>query len=38
MVAMVSGSTVATRYFHADNLDSISGITNETGAVVERNG
>jgi hypothetical protein len=39
MVAMrVSGATVATRYFHTDNLGSISVITNETGAVVERDG
>jgi RHS repeat-associated protein len=33
-----SSSTVATRYFHTDNLGSISVITNETGAVVERDG
>jgi hypothetical protein len=32
----VAGSTVTTRYFHTDNLGSIS-ITNETGAVVEHN-
>jgi hypothetical protein len=39
MVAMrVSGATVATRYFHTDNLGSISVITNETGAAVERDG
>jgi uncharacterized protein RhaS with RHS repeats len=39
MVAMrVSGSTVATRYFHTDNLGSISVITNETGVVVGRDG
>jgi uncharacterized protein RhaS with RHS repeats len=39
MVAMrVSGGTTATRYFHTDNLGSISVITNETGAVVERDG
>jgi hypothetical protein len=39
MVAMrVSGATTATRYFHTDNLGSISVITNETGAVVERDG
>jgi hypothetical protein len=38
-VAMrVSGATVATRYFHTDNLGSISVITNEIGAVVERGG
>jgi RHS repeat-associated protein len=38
-VAMrVSGATTATRYFHADNLGSISVITNETGTVVERDG
>jgi RHS repeat-associated protein len=34
----VSGATTATRYFHTDNLGSISVITNETGAVVERDG
>jgi RHS repeat-associated protein len=33
-----SGSTVTTRYFHADNLGSIAVITDETGAVVERDG
>jgi hypothetical protein len=39
MVAMrVSGTTTVTRYFHTDNLGSISVITNETGAVVERDG
>jgi RHS repeat-associated protein len=39
MVAMrVSGASTATRYFHTDNLGSISVITNETGAVVERDG
>ena len=38
-VAMrVSGATTATRYLHTDNLGSISVITNETGAVVERDG
>jgi hypothetical protein len=38
MVAMrVAGSSVTTRYFHTDNLSSIS-ITNETGAVVEHDG
>jgi hypothetical protein len=38
-VAMrVSGATVARRYFHTDNLGSISVNTNETGAVVERDG
>jgi hypothetical protein len=30
----VAGSNVTTRYFHTDNLGSIS-LTNETGAVVE---
>jgi hypothetical protein len=34
----VSGATTATRYFHTDNLGSISVITNETGAAVERDG
>jgi RHS repeat-associated protein len=29
--------SVTTRYFHADNLGSIAVITNESGAVVERN-
>jgi RHS repeat-associated protein len=39
MVAMrVSGGTTATRYFHTDNLGSVAVITNETGAVVERDG
>jgi RHS repeat-associated protein len=40
MVAMraVSGSTVTTRYMHADNLGSISVLTDETGTVVERDG
>jgi hypothetical protein len=38
MVAMrVAGSSVTTRYFHADNVGSIS-ITNEAGAVVEHDG
>src|SRR5882724_6167744 len=35
---VLSGSTVTTRYFHTDNLGSIAVITNETGAVVERDG
>jgi hypothetical protein len=40
MAAMrvLSGSTVTTRYFHTDNLGSISVLTDETGAVVERDG
>jgi YD repeat-containing protein len=39
MVAMrVSGSIVATRYLHTDNLGSTSVLTDETGAVVERDG
>jgi RHS repeat-associated protein len=39
MVAMrVSGATVAMRYFHTDILGSIAVITDETGAVVERDG
>jgi RHS repeat-associated protein len=39
MVAMrVSVATVAMRYFHTDNLGSIAVITDETGAVVERDG
>jgi RHS repeat-associated protein len=29
--------SVTTRYFHTDNLGSLAVITNETGAVVERN-
>jgi RHS repeat-associated protein len=33
-----SSLTVATRYFHTDNLGSISVMTNDTGAVVERDG
>jgi RHS repeat-associated protein len=32
----LSTETVATRYFHADNLGSISVITDETGNVLER--
>jgi len=35
---VLSGSTVTTRYFHADNLGSIAVITDETGTVVERDG
>jgi RHS repeat-associated protein len=35
---VLSGSTVTTRYFHADNLGSIAVITDETGNVVERDG
>jgi RHS repeat-associated protein len=35
---VLSGSTVTTRYFHTDNLGSIAVITDETGAVVERDG
>jgi RHS repeat-associated protein len=35
---VLSGSTVTTRYFHTDNLGSIAVITNEAGAVVERDG
>jgi RHS repeat-associated protein len=31
-----SDSSVTTRYFHTDNLGSIAVITNESGAVVER--
>jgi RHS repeat-associated protein len=31
-----SVTTTQTRYFHTDNLDSITAITNETGALVER--
>jgi hypothetical protein len=38
VVMRVSGATTATRYFHTHNLGSISVITNETGAVVERDG
>jgi hypothetical protein len=34
---VTSGSTVTTRYFHTD-LGSIAVITDETGAVVEREG
>jgi RHS repeat-associated protein len=37
-VRVTSGSTVTTRYFHTDNLGSIAIITDETGAVVERDG
>jgi len=37
-VRVTSGSTVTTRYFHTDNLGSIAVITDETGAVVERDG
>ena len=33
-----SGSTVTTRYFHTDHLGSIAVITDESGAVVERDG
>jgi RHS repeat-associated protein len=33
-----SDETVSTRYFHPDNLGSIAVITNESGAVVERDG
>ncbi len=32
-----SDGSVTTRYFHTDNLGSIAVITNESGAVVERN-
>ena len=32
----VATATLTTRYFHTDHLGSISVITNETGAVVER--
>ena len=32
----VASETLTTRYFHTDHLGSISVITNETGAVVER--
>jgi RHS repeat-associated protein len=35
---VLSASTVTTRYFHTDNLGSIAVITDETGAVVERDG
>jgi uncharacterized protein RhaS with RHS repeats len=35
---VLSGSTVTTRYFHADNLGSIAVVTDETGNVVERDG
>jgi hypothetical protein len=40
MIAMraQTGSTVTTRYLHTDNLGSISVLTDETGAVVERDG
>jgi hypothetical protein len=40
MVAMrsQSGSTVAKRYMHVDNLGSICVLTDETGTVVERDG
>ncbi len=37
-VRVSSGSTVTTRYFHPDNLGSIAVVTDETGAVVERDG
>jgi len=32
----VASETLTTRYFHTDHLGSVSVITNETGAVVER--
>ncbi len=35
-VRVLSGSAVTTRYFQTDNLGSIAVITNESGAVVER--
>ncbi len=35
---VLSGSTVTTRYFHTDNLGSISVITDTSGNVVERDG
>jgi RHS repeat-associated protein len=37
-VRVTSGSTVTQRYFHTDNLGSISVITDATGNVVERDG
>ena len=36
MRVLHSDETVSTRYFHTDHLGSIAVITNETGAVVER--
>jgi hypothetical protein len=33
-----SDPTLTTRYFHTDNIGSISVITDETSAVVERDG
>jgi RHS repeat-associated protein len=35
-IVQTASETVTTRYFHADHLGSISVITNEAGAVVER--
>ena len=35
---VIYGSTVTTRYFHTDNLGSISVITDTSGNVVERDG
>jgi RHS repeat-associated protein len=35
-VLQTASATLSTRYFHTDHLDSISVITNESGAVVER--
>jgi RHS repeat-associated protein len=37
-VRVLSGSTVTQRYFHTDNLGSISVITDASGNVVERDG
>jgi uncharacterized protein RhaS with RHS repeats len=36
MRTLRSGSPIATRYFHTDNLGSIAVITDESGAVAER--
>jgi hypothetical protein len=33
-----SDLSVTTRYFHTDNIGPIADITDETGAVVERDG
>jgi uncharacterized protein RhaS with RHS repeats len=35
-VRVLSAGSTITRYFHTDNLGSIGVITDETGAVVER--
>ena len=32
----VTGGAVTTRYFHTDNLGSISALTDASGTVVER--